>query len=96
MKANITNLRKALKVSASAHNCKFHDWSKEGHFSLESDTPATICDVQLICEAFFGEGNADVESTMGYTIAWICYSEFLPEVDERTLALALPYGTKLE
>ena len=34
MKANITNLRKALKACAKAHNAKFDNWSSEGQLGV--------------------------------------------------------------
>ena len=95
MKANITNLKKVLKICAKAHNTTFHDWSIDGQFGLHSETPGTICDVQMICEAFFGKTEPSaVEPGYGYVTVWLCY-DFLPEVDERLCMMALPYGTKL-
>jgi hypothetical protein len=95
MKANLTNLRKALKVCAKAHNCDFNDWSDEGQLGVWSTTPATICDVRMICEAFFGSSEpAEVSDSVNCITVWLCY-EFLPEVDEDKMYLALPYGTKL-
>lgn len=86
---NKITLEEALKTCAKAHNAQFCDWSDEGQYAIESETPATICDVQLICDAFFGHHN-NVESEYGYTVVWLdC--ELLPEVDEMPLSLALPY-----
>ena len=93
MKANLTNLRKALKVCAKAHNAKFENWANEGQLGINSETPATICDVQMICEAFFGHSDM-VEVGWGYTTIWLC-DEFKKEVKEDLMYMALPYGTKI-
>ena len=98
MKANITNLKKALKACAKAHNAKFNDWSSEGQLGIWSTTPGTICDVQMILQAFFGSDNSmEVSSTVNCITVWLDDSMVRnnKEVDETTLALALPYGTKL-
>ena len=97
MKANLTNLRKALKACAKAHNAKFDNWSSEGQLGVWSTTPATICDVQMICEAFFGKTEpsaAEVSNNVNCITIWLCY-DYLPQVDEEKLYMALPYGTKL-
>lgn len=95
MEANISNLCKALKACAKAHNAEFDDWSDEGQLGVWSTTPGTICDVAMICEAFYGhnEGVEVNESDNCITI-WLCY-DFLPEVNEETMYLALPFGTKI-
>ncbi len=93
MKANKTNLKKALKVCAKAHKIHFLDWGNEGQYGLQSQTVPVIADVQTICKAFYGHSEM-VESAYGYTIVWLG-SEFLPEVDEQTLRFALPSDTKL-
>ena len=93
MKANITNLRKALKASADAHNVKFHYWRNDGQMALESEAVPVVADVRMICEAFYGF-SAMVEANYGYTTIWLG-SEFEKEVGEGLLALALPYGTQL-
>lgn len=94
MKANLTNLRKALKACAKAHNTTFHDWAGEGQLALHSTTPGTVCDVRMIAEAFFGRADM-VESSWGYTTVWL--EEFMrgnkSEVDMSLCAMALPYGT---
>lgn len=97
MKATIKNLKKALKACADAHNCKYCDWSKEGQLGVWSTTPATICDVKMILSAFFGSDDAaDVDESIGCITIWLDSSmDTENEVDERTLALALPHGTKL-
>lgn len=94
MKANLTNLRKALKVCAKAHNAKFGNWSTDGQLGVGSVTPGTICDVQMICEAFYGT-NEMVEVGWGYTNVWIYEVDFLPEVNENLMYMALPHGTVL-
>lgn len=98
MKANITNLKKALKACAKAHNCEFSDWSDEGQLGVWSVTPGTICDVRMILTAFFGDDYAaDADENIGCITIWLDDSMVRSqrEVDETTLALALPYGTKL-
>ena len=95
MKANITNLCKALKACAKAHKTKFDDWSSEGVWST---TPGTICDVRMILSAFFGTDEAaEVSEDIGCITIWLDDSMVRSrrDVDETTLALALPYGTKL-
>ena len=95
MKANITNLKKALKACAKAHKCNFYDWSEEGQLGVKSLTPATICDVHMILDAFYGNHDA---AECGYECITIWMDESMnskKDVDELTLALALPYGTKL-
>ena len=92
MKANLTNLRKALKACAMAHNTTFHDWAGEGQLALQSTTPGTVCDVRMIAEAFFGRADmVEVESSLGFTTVWL--EEFSGEVDMSLCAMALPYGT---
>lgn len=93
MKANFTNLRKALKASADAHKVKFEHWRDDGMMALESVTIPVMNDVQMICDAFFGNHEM-VEECFGYTCVSFGY-DFLPEVDEMTLQFALPYGTVL-
>ena len=96
MKANLTNLRKALRACAKAHNVKFYDWSSEGQLGVHSDTPATICDVQMIMDAFYGRHDM-TEVSWGYVTIWLEEMMFRnrSEVNEELLAMALPYGTKL-
>ena len=98
MKANLTNLRKALKACAKAHNAKFDNWSSEGQLGVWSTTPGTICDVRMILSAFFGTDEAaEVSEDIGCITIWLDDSMVRSqrEVDETTLALHLPYGTKL-
>jgi len=95
MKANLTNLCKALEACAKAHNAKFSDWSDEDQFCVWSSTPATICDVQMICEAFFGHHDGvEVQCDLDCITIWLC-NDYKPEVDEQKMYLALPYGTQL-
>ena len=94
MKANLTNLRKALKACAKAHKTSFENWASEGQLGIGATTIPVVADVQMICEAFFGKTNM-VETGYGYTTVWINEEPFLPEVDEMTLEFALPYGTVL-
>lgn len=97
MKANITNLKKVLRICAGAHKCKFEDWSSEGQLGVNSETPGTICDVQMILDAFFGNHDA-AEVSYGYVVVWLDESMVRnrKEVDMRLLSLALPYDTKLD
>lgn len=98
MKANLTNLRKALRACAKAHKAKFDNWSNEGQLGVWSTTPGTICDVRMILSAFFGTDEAvEVSEDIGCITVWLDESMVRSkrEVDETTLALALPYGTKL-
>ena len=93
MKANLTNLRNALKASADANNVEFHWWRNDGQITLKSESVPVLADVRMICEAFFGHSDM-VETDGGYTIVWLG-DGFREKVDEITLALALPAGTKL-
>lgn len=97
MKANITNLKKALKACAKAHNCEFEDYSCEGQLLVCSETPATICDVNMILESFFGSHDAAEHSGWGSITIWLdsSMSRSKREVDMDQLAMALPYGTKI-
>lgn len=97
MKATIKNLKKALKACAKAHNCEFEDYSDEGQFLVCSETPATICDVRMILDSFYGSHDAAENSGWGSITIWLDESmdNNGREVDEVTLAMALPYGTKL-
>lgn len=45
MKANVTNLKKVLRMCAKAHNAKFCDWSYEAQVSIESDSVPVASDV---------------------------------------------------
>ena len=97
MKANIQNLKKVLGICAKAHNCDFDDYSDEGQLLVGSETPATICDVHMILDAFFGHHNAAENSGWGSITIWLDSSMdgSCRDVDMTTLALALPYGTQL-
>ena len=95
MKANLTNLRKALKACAKAHKVQFCNWVKDGQLGLKSESVPVVSDVRMISEAFFGTTiPSAVEPAHGYTTVWLCY-DFLLEVNEDLLKLALPYGTQL-
>ena len=94
MKANLTNLKKALKACAKAHKATFSNWSDEGQLGVWSTTPGTINDVGMICEAFFGTSKPAEVDMVGCITVWLDW-DFLPEVDEMTMYMALPYGTKL-
>lgn len=94
MKANITNLRKALKASADAHKVEFKYWRNDAQMALKSESVPVIGDVQMICDAFYGNHEM-VDVCCGYTCVFLDESEFLPQVNEMLLGLALPYGTVL-
>ena len=94
MKANTTNLKKALKACAAAHNVKFCDWSDEGQLGLTSDNVPVVADVRMICEAFYGT-SCMVDTDWGCTTVWKDNVVMQSDVDELLLSLALPYGTKL-
>ena len=96
MKANLTNLKKVLRICAKAHKCEFNDWSNEGQLGLHSETPATICDVQFILDAFYGRHDM-VENSYGFVTVWLepmMYGN-KSQVDVQLCALGLPYGTDL-
>lgn len=98
MKANLTNLKKALKACAQAHKAEFDDWSSEGQLGVWSTTPGTICDVRMILTAFFGSDEAaEVSEDIGCITIWLDETMVRSkrEVDETMLYTALPYGTKL-
>ena len=98
MKANITNLKKVLRLCAKAHNCEFNDWSPEGQLGVWSTTPGTICDVRMILESFFGDDCAmEVSGDIGCITIWLDETMVRSrrEVNMTNLSLALPYGTKL-
>ena len=72
MKANITNLKKVLRICAKAHNCKFDDWSSDGQLGVWSTTPGTVCDVQQILEGFFGDDSAmEVTYSLNCITIWL-------------------------
>lgn len=93
MKANLTNLRKALKASAEAHNVEYHWWRNDGQITLKSESVPVLADVRMICDAFYGHHDM-VDTDFGYTIVWLG-DGFREYVDEISLAFALPAGTKL-
>lgn len=93
MKANISNLRKALKTSAEAHKVEYHWWRNDGQITLKGESAPILADVRMICDAFFGHHDM-VETDWGYIIVWLG-DGFREKVDEITLSLALPYGTTL-
>ena len=96
MKANITNLKKVLRICAKAHKASFYDWSQEGQFGIESDTPATFCDVQMVLQAFYGRDDM-VEAGYGFVTVWLMESmdRNKRDVDLTLCRMALPHGTEL-
>jgi hypothetical protein len=99
MIANIANLKKVLQKCAKAHNCDFEDCSDEGQLLVCSETPATICDVQMILDGFYGNHRAAENSGWGSVTVWLDESmdsgRTIGPTDMRTIRMALPYGTKL-
>ena len=98
MKANIKTLKRVLKKVAEAHHCEFKDWSDEGQLGIHSETPATICDVHLVLDGFFGNHHAS-EVGYGYINVWLDESmdtdRTISAIDMRTIRMALPSGTRL-
>ena len=95
MKANLENLKKALKACAEAHQAEFCDWSEdELQIAVKSETVPVVSDVKMICEAFYGSSSM-VEVGWGYTNVFCDAAEMLSEVDETLLRMALPYGCTL-
>lgn len=96
MKANLCNLKQVLSICAQAHNTTLADWSKEeSHFLLKSDTPATLCDVRMILDAFYNRHD-NIETDWGFTIVWLDEEmDTDNDVNLSLCALALPYGTDL-
>lgn len=98
MKANLRNLKKALRACANAHGVEFKWWRNDGQITLKSQDIPVLSDVRMIVEAFYGRQNVDgiVESGYGYTTVWIYAGmDSNGEVDEQLLSLALPYGTEI-
>lgn len=96
MKANLTNLRKALKACAKAHNVEYHWWRDDQQITLQSESVPVVSDVRQIVEAFYGSASGIVEVNYGYTIVWEdIFMNTKDEVNEQLLYLALPYGTVL-
>ena len=96
MKANVTNLKKVLRICAKAHKCGFEDWSGENQLGVHSESVPVVSDVHMILDAFYG-GHEAAETNYGYVTVWIDSSMrgCKREVDMDMLALALPHGTKL-
>ena len=98
MKANIANLKKALKACADAHKVEYHWWKNDGQITLKGETLPVLADVRMIVEAFYGKATVDmfVEQNWGYTIVWLDAGlNTKQDVDEQLLSLALPFDTKL-
>ena len=99
MKANIKTLKRVLEKVAKAHNCDFEDYSDEGQLLVCSETPATICDVHLVLDGFFGNHKAAEHSGWGSVTIWLDESmdsnRTISAIDRRTIRMALPSGTRL-
>ena len=98
-----SNLIKALKACAKAHNANFADWTDEGQIGIEKECIPVFSDVQSILRAFYKPQYTLPEMGWGYVTAYIYGEEwcnddgsvettFLPVVDEMTLGMALPFG----
>lgn len=89
MKANVENLIKVIELSAKAKrvNMTINDCQ----IVIQSDSPATICDIQGIVEAFTGSVDA-VESGYGYTIVDLEEIEFQDKVNNEEVAMYIPLG----
>lgn len=86
-------IKRAIARCAEAHHCEYTDMGKE--VLVKGDSPALICDLKLIARAFFGrETPVWIETTWRFTTVVLIY-DFLDEVDEDLLRLALPYGTEI-
>lgn len=97
MKATVENLIKAVKACAKAHNAEFCDWSDgDDQLGVKSESVPVVADIRMIAQAF-GGGHGAVEVGWGYTTVYIDALVIDPEVDvdEKTLAMALPKGTVL-
>ena len=89
MKANIENLKEAMRRCAEAHRAEFFDWEETSdQLCIGTSRVPVIMDVRMICEAFYGTFSPfDAED--GYTLIHLGMP-FLPEVDEELLNMALP------
>lgn len=105
IKPCVSNLIKALKVCAKAHNAEFCDWTDEGQIGIKKECLPVFADVKSILQAFYKPQYALPDTGYGYITAYIYGEEFykdngeventfLPEVDEMTLKMALPYNAK--
>jgi hypothetical protein len=98
-----SNLIKALKACAKAHNAKFADWREEGQIGIQKECVPVFADVQSILRAFYKPEFTLPDMGYGYITAYIYGEEFYnedgsvdtayrSEVDEMMLGMALPYG----
>lgn len=89
------NLVIALRACAKAHNANFCDYRDEGQVGIDKDNVPTQSDMRSILNAFVKEEFADIDTSFGYTIAYL-YDEtaYRKEVNEFMLKLALPYNCK--
>ena len=98
MKATISNLKKALKACAKAHNVEFKNWAADGQVGIGSETVPVVSDVRMILEAFYG-----VVYGLMYEVGWGFVTVYLydfmnnksKEVNETLLQLAIPSGVTL-
>lgn len=88
MKANLENLKEAMRRCATAHNANFCDWSDEDQLAIDKENVPVCADVRTICEAFFGTFSP-IDSDWGYTTVWLTVP-FLREVNVPLLNSALP------
>ena len=91
MKANITNLIKALEICATAHNAELTFENGSSLILISSVSVPVIPDVQMITETFFK--NAVHVTTLFDIYTVVEVSEFKDEINTELLALALPYNS---
>lgn len=87
MKANIENLKDAMRRCATAHGATFCDWEDEKQLAIDKANVPTLMDVRMICEAFYGTFSP-LEEDCGYSVIWLGMP-FLSEVNEELLNMAL-------
>lgn len=101
MKTTITNLKKAVQACASAHRVEFvqndSKWGVIKYWTVKSKSVPVLADLEMICEAFGGDISLSTSDTFNDTIIW--WYDLIErqdnDVNERLLALALPYGTTI-
>ena len=91
---------KALEICAKAHKVEFNLYDEDPNdvqFAVMSTKIPLVADMRMIAEAFYGRssGIVHVDNSWGYADFLLDYFPMLDKVDEQTLAMALPAGTKL-
>lgn len=92
MEKFLEKLKKAIRECAKAHRVEFLDLSEEYQLAVKSESVPVLADMQMICDAFFGTHQC-IEVGWGYTNIMYDEVDFLPEIDENLLKMALPSGT---